>query len=115
MMKYKSFFRFSSKIVKMDIESILSSTNSTTPKGQNCIPNSNMLLYYYPINKESFENFGAVNGESNSNTQECFNSKCEDVNISSDDCFNINFDCASHEIGNNSQCSLLQNKVKLTF
>lgn len=51
MFKVRSLFRFSSKVVKLDIDSILS---NNACKGTS-VYNNNMLLFYYPINKSHFE------------------------------------------------------------
>jgi len=87
MKSVKSFFRFSSKIVKMDINSILSGGSSKN-KGiiiqinQDLEQVTNMLLYYYPISKNHFEREETLNDNcidancSNEKIEECINLEC---------------------------------------
>ena len=87
MISLKSFFRFSTKTVKIDINSIISG-ETTKSQGSLLINNyridkmANMLLYYYPISKKHFEN-EEINSEkiidtqcSNENIEECINLDC---------------------------------------
>lgn len=87
MISLKSYFRFSSKIVKIDINSILSG-ETTKHQGSLQINNqrldrmANMLLYYYPISKKHFENKEIKSDEiidtqcSTENIEECINLDC---------------------------------------
>ncbi len=91
MKSVKSFFRFSSKIVKMDINSILTGGPSKSKGVQleinkNLDQMTNMLLFYYPISKKHFEIEETL-------TDNCIEANCSNENI--EEC--INLDCCPFE------------------